>query len=312
MQSNISVVIPLFNKAPHIASTLESVLRQSVAPREIIVVDDGSTDGGGRIVETFRKDGVRLITQENAGVSAARNAGVQAASGEYVAFLDADDEWLPTHVETLAALLRDFPALGLYSTVYKVRLGGVSYVPRGNYPLGYRGRVASFFDAMANGLSLVSSTTACVSRERLLETGGFPPGVRHGEDTIVWMKLATQFGMAHAAAVTAIYNRDAVNRATLAAETGPPGSLVYLAEVLREPGASQRFRKSARRLFDRIAFATAAGMKEAGDVSGLQAIRQLAAGNGTSRLRLKLLLLRFVPSGWLTFARLLRQKVMVR
>ena len=307
MEPRISVVIPLYNKAPYIANAISSALMQDVPPAEIIVVDDGSTDGGGSVVEQFQENGVRLIRQDNFGVSAARNRGMQAATSEYVAFLDADDEWLPSHVQTLALLLHDFPGLGLYSTLHKVRRGGNCHVPWGNYSLGYRGPVVDFFEAMANGLSLVNSTTACAHRLRLLGVGGFPVGVRHGEDLIGWTKLATGFGMAHAAVVTAIYNRDAVNSATFVFEREPPGSLLYLAAYLRDQKVSGQHARSALRLFDRIAFFTAAGMKEAGDLSGIRGIDRVAKQNHMYGLRFRLALLELAPACLLTLCRRLRQ-----
>ena len=107
----ISVVIPLYNKAQHIAETLSSVLAQSVLPSEIIVIDDGSTDGGAQVVRQFESAGVRLITQTNQGVSAARNRGLEEATGDYVAFIDADDLWLPDHLRVLSDLIEKWPHL---------------------------------------------------------------------------------------------------------------------------------------------------------------------------------------------------------
>lgn len=91
----VSIIIPLFNKAPFIGRALHSIAAQTFADFELIVVDDGSTDDGAQIVEQFSDSRVRLIRQHNAGPGAARNRGLAEAIGEYVAFLDADDEWLP-------------------------------------------------------------------------------------------------------------------------------------------------------------------------------------------------------------------------
>ena len=93
MKSDISVVIPLYNKEKEIARTLRSVLAQTSQPLEIIVVDDGSTDGSAARVEEIGSPLIRLIRQENRGVSAARNRAMQEACGEYAALLDGDDTW---------------------------------------------------------------------------------------------------------------------------------------------------------------------------------------------------------------------------
>lgn len=91
----VSVVIPLYNKEKYIERALSSVLSQTYPPSEIIVVDDGSTDEGPERVLKFNDSRITLIRQENKGPGAARNAGLALARGKYIAFLDADDEWLP-------------------------------------------------------------------------------------------------------------------------------------------------------------------------------------------------------------------------
>jgi len=107
---NLSVVIALFNKAAYIKRTIESILWQTVLPQEIIIVDDGSTDGGGEIVESFQNPRIRLIRQKNQGVSVARNNGVKESKGELIAFLDADDAWKPRFLEVILNLKQKIPS----------------------------------------------------------------------------------------------------------------------------------------------------------------------------------------------------------
>ena len=100
-----SVVIPVYNKAPYIARTLTSVLAQNFDDYEIIVVDDGSTDDSMQKLRQVQSPKIRIIRQENQGVAVARNTGILAAQGEYIAFLDADDAWLPEYLQTILYLL---------------------------------------------------------------------------------------------------------------------------------------------------------------------------------------------------------------
>jgi hypothetical protein len=98
-QPTVSVVIPLYNKGKYVERALTSVLAQTFSPLEIIVVDDGSSDDGPEKVLKFSSPKITLIRQENRGPGAARNAGLAIAKGKYIAFLDADDEWMPSFLE---------------------------------------------------------------------------------------------------------------------------------------------------------------------------------------------------------------------
>src|SRR5215472_10802511 len=108
----VSVVIPVFNEAGVVRRAIGSVLTQELAPLEIIVVDDGSTDATPSVLGTFG-DRIRVLRQANAGAAAARNTGAAAASGEYLAFLDADDEWHPAMLSRTAGLLERNPCAAL-------------------------------------------------------------------------------------------------------------------------------------------------------------------------------------------------------
>ena len=124
-----SVVIPLYNKAECVKHTIESVLAQTIDDFEIVVIDDGSTDSGASVVQGINDNRIRLIQQENQGVSAARNTGISNAKGEIVAFLDADDIWMPDFLATVEILFNEFPEANIACINYQVSYGNRVIAP---------------------------------------------------------------------------------------------------------------------------------------------------------------------------------------
>lgn len=113
MNPTVSVIIPNYNYGRFLSEAIESVLAQTYSCREIIVVDDGSTDNSLEVLVRYEKNGVKVIRQKNCGVGAARNVGVRASSGDLVAFLDADDFWMPQKIEKQIERLLADPDFGL-------------------------------------------------------------------------------------------------------------------------------------------------------------------------------------------------------
>ena len=112
-----SVIIPLYNKAPYVRKTVESVLRQTFDDYELVIIDNGSNDGSSEIVASFTDPRIRIVRlEENVGVSNARNKGVSLSSSPYITFLDADDWWEPTFLEEMARLIERHPDAGIYGT----------------------------------------------------------------------------------------------------------------------------------------------------------------------------------------------------
>ena len=205
--SEISVVIPLYNKAAEIERTLRSVLAQSVQPREIIVVDDGSTDGSGEIVERMASPLVRLVRQQNAGVSAARNKAISLASGRWVALLDGDDRWCEDYLLTMAQLIERYPDCGAYGSAFYVDNGGELVVADTPKSEG----VVDFFEESMSRYVLIPSA-AILRRDLVVELGGFPEGMRMGEDQYLWTKIARVADVAFSPEPKAVYSRAASNR----------------------------------------------------------------------------------------------------
>lgn len=204
----VAVVIPLYNKAAYIGLTIQSVLAQSQGDFELIIVDDGSTDGSAAVVQAFQDSRIVLIRQANAGVSAARNRGMAAARATYIAFLDADDMWQPRHLEILLVLAAQYPGAGLWANAFVEMASDVGRSPVSEVAITYR-LIDDFF-AVAAGAGLPFYTSACmVPRALALALGGFPEGHSHGEDLTLWLCIACDHRIAVSSYVGCYYRRGA-------------------------------------------------------------------------------------------------------
>jgi glycosyltransferase involved in cell wall biosynthesis len=212
-----SVIIPLFNKGRYIVRTIDSVLTQTFPDFEIIVIDDGSTDDGPALVRHIQDPRIRLIQQENAGAAVARNTGVSHARSDLIAFLDADDEWSPLHLETLGRLQEKFPGAGCYATACKMIDwdGAVRYLHyRSIPPAPWEGIIPNYFQAAARSEPVVTATSSGVRKAVFQEVGGFPPGRKWGEDPDLWLRIALKYPVAFSWAGEALWHNDAEGRVT--------------------------------------------------------------------------------------------------
>lgn len=197
----ISVVIPLYNKAPYITATLASIESQISPASEIIVVDDGSTDGGAELISSRFRD-VTLIRQTNGGEGAARNTGVRAAQFEWVAFLDADDLWLPNHLLELRNLISAFKDAHLVATSY-VQCDGTT-LKRNRITFRKRRRRVDLLRETRRNLGAFWTSALAVRRASFLSAGGFSD-IDYGADVEAWVRLALHHTCALSTEVTAIY-----------------------------------------------------------------------------------------------------------
>lgn len=194
-----SVIIPLYNKAHYIEAALKSVFDQRYQTFEVIVVDDGSTDDGARSVEAIDDSRLRLISQSNHGVSAARNRGIREAIGDYVAFLDADDYWDPGYLSAIVDMIEQFPGCGMYAThFYRFHQNGFRQVDKLWRITGARSRrIDRFFDFW--GHTNFFCTCSVVIPARILRDSGisFPEGEQFGEDQDVWFRIGERWPVAY-------------------------------------------------------------------------------------------------------------------
>ncbi|MBI3299551.1 MAG: glycosyltransferase [Elusimicrobia bacterium] len=181
----VSVVIPAFNAERWVPAALESVLAQDYAPLEVIVVDDGSKDGTGAAVARFG-DRVRYVRQANSGVCQARNRGAREARGKLVAFLDADDVWLPGKLKAQAARFAARPGLATCFT------GTVAFDEATGREtlLAYRLSPDLVADLLLHCTIIGNSSTVMVRREVFERVGGFDPALSNCADWDMWIRLA--------------------------------------------------------------------------------------------------------------------------
>ncbi|MFS8084067.1 MAG: glycosyltransferase family 2 protein, partial [Acidobacteriota bacterium] len=187
----VSVIIPAYNVAPYIGETLESVFAQTFTDFEVIIVNDGSPDTCEfeRVLEPFMKC-IRYLKQDNRGASAARNAGLRAAQGEFVAFLDADDLWLPSYLEDQLAVLRQRNCDLVCADALIV--GDSPDAGRTYFEAVMNSAPAddvTFLDLLSGERSLITSGVLA-RREQVLEVGLFDENLRNAQDLDLWLRLA--------------------------------------------------------------------------------------------------------------------------
>lgn len=200
---SVSVVIPLYNKASYVRRAVQSVLQQSHRDFELIVVDDGSTDGSAEVLADIADARLTVHRQANAGAGAARNTGMALARNTWIALLDADDMWLPNHLAELAQLAQRFPTAGLITTrIAELRDGRPVEVDKADRQCA----VIDYFNVAAHCPGLVHSSSAAVRSDVVSLLGGFSNDLT-GEDKEYWVRIALHFPVAVSQRNTSVYYR---------------------------------------------------------------------------------------------------------
>jgi len=194
---SIAVVIPAYNIADYIARAIDSVLAQTHPADEIIVVDDGSVDNTAKIIKNYGEK-VRYIYQENAGLAAARNTGIKAATSEWMAFLDGDDEWLENHLKLQIELLQRNPEL-VWSTGNFNRYLCDENISRPHVSpkqalkaLAGKDYFEDYFDAYMSDMG-GHPNTMVIKRRMIEEAGMFRHGIAFSEDIDMWFRMAMRW-----------------------------------------------------------------------------------------------------------------------
>ncbi|MBO9518193.1 MAG: glycosyltransferase family 2 protein [Porphyrobacter sp.] len=243
-----TVVMPLYNKAPHVEATIRSALDQSLPPEEIIVIDDGSTDGGLEIVRAIDDDRLRILTRSPPGPGgyAARNMGIKAATGDWIAFLDADDMWSESHLKNLSSAISDCPdpvgcAFSRFEIVEHAGRRPYRHSPRltGGQALPLQQLVSAWLDT--ERCPVWTGATA-IRTELLLDAGLFPEdGTQRGGDKDMWLRTMARAEAVFVDRSSAEFHQDTVNRVTRSARHSKlPVIVTTIAALLEAATPEQR------------------------------------------------------------------------
>lgn len=238
---SITVLVPCFNTAPYLETTVQTALAQTIPPTEIILVDDGSSDGTLEIIRSLeaRHACIKVVALEsNQGLVAARNAGLKVSTGDYVAMLDADDLWTPDALEVRAQLAKTYPDAVVIATDFAWFEDEPHAEPTGRVGLGPRGRslFAKSFSSgepsyLADPFPSVASThfawvgATLVKRSAISAVGNFDVTFNGAEDTLLWLRLAQRGPFVFSPRITAHYRQRA---GSIVAQLKGPKELHYL------------------------------------------------------------------------------------
>ena len=247
-----SVVIPLYNKEHYIEKTIQSVLDQTCTDYEVIVVDDGSKDNSLALARKFESDRVRVIPQENQGVSVARNTGIVNANGEFICFLDADDEWRPDYLATIDGLTERYPESAIFVTAYAVNMGNgkINYSTRLEPETGL---LPSYWLTLAKGYDFVWTSATTMRRQTLIDAGLFKPGEKIGQDLDMWARVARiNPKVAYSNHICVNYNRAAEQNARTRVRVAWAGAFIKdLEEELYNPERTAEEKASIQHKYDK-------------------------------------------------------------
>ncbi len=228
-----SIVMPLYNKELSVSRAVHSVLGQSHSDFELLIVDDGSTDNSLEVARRFQDPRIRVLTKVNGGASSARNLAIENASGEFVAFLDADDEWRADFLEKMVRLIDVYPQAVLYSSAYmNVEAGKDNKLVRfsdtgDHFEVGC---LANYFSGILQmGASINNSSTSVVRLQQFRDGLSFPTNIRTYEDHAVWYRLALKGEVAYIPEGLSCIHKDSENRS--AGSWRPSAALRDLVEL---------------------------------------------------------------------------------
>jgi succinoglycan biosynthesis protein ExoO len=263
---DVAVVIPVFNKERHVERAIRSALSQTLSPATIVIIDDASTDGSRERIAAISDPRIRVIHRQVPGPGgyAARNAAIATVTTEWIAFLDADDSWLPDHLQSIAGAISragDDPGIGCVFAGYQnIYPGGRRVLDRYTRQIGRLDDRRLDFDELLNVWIRLRAcpvwTSAATFRRRvLLEAGLFPAGrCARGGDKDLWLRAARHADLLVCPSITATYYRDSINMVTRNNTANLRHCLCDTIEALIAEETSSRRRQLLMRLFNSEVF----------------------------------------------------------
>jgi len=208
----VTIIVPLFNKEKYILATLRSISGQTYKNWECIISDDGSSDNSLLLVEQFTSATPgrwKIVSQINSGPSSARNHGIKSATGEYIAFLDADDWWKDNFLEEMYNLIKSFPDAGLYGCSYYRVKNSLYHAANIGVVDGFIKGYIEYFNVYARTFWVpINCSFVVVNKDSFNSIGGFLPKLKFGEDFNLWVRLALKYKVAYLNKMLAYSNQD--------------------------------------------------------------------------------------------------------
>jgi len=191
-------VIPLHNKEAYVAKTLNSVLNQTYQNFEVILVNDYSSDNSLDVVNAVHDRRVKIIEHnENKGLSASRNTGINASTYPYIAFLDADDYWDSTYLETIFSIIKEYPNESVFATHYRENFKGKFFIPKSNLPISSKGKTFLVRDFFEINLGRLILTQSCIVLHKSIfkKVGYYDEDVTFAEDIDFYIRCFSTFNL---------------------------------------------------------------------------------------------------------------------
>lgn len=206
-----SVIIPVYNGEKFIERSIKSVLNQTFTDFELIVINDGSKDKSSELARKFSDSRLTVIDKINEGVSVARNTGIKSAKGEFICFLDADDEFYPEHLDILFETIKNNNDKHFFSTNYCV-----TTIDGNNIVSKYQSEGKTYYydnmvEQIIKASDLICTCCVCIRKSMFDCYGMFEPGVKLSEDTDMWMRVYVHTGVVYIDKITVNVNRDGSN-----------------------------------------------------------------------------------------------------